>query len=69
MHSGHEPVHGAAAVVASDVGVQVEPHPLNAIALGTIRRQEVEDEAPAELRQGLERLLAGMHRGVVEDCC
>lgn len=67
MHPDHELVHGAAAVIAGDVGVQVEPHPLDAIALGAVRREEVEDESPAEMRERLERLLAGVNRGVVED--
>lgn len=66
MHPGHEPGQGAAAMVPSDVGMQVQPHALDAVSLGAVERQEVKHDASTELLEGLAGLLAGMDGGVVQ---
>jgi len=42
-------LHGLAAVVAGDVGMEVLPDALDAVGVGAVGRQEVEDDAVAEL--------------------
>lgn len=67
MDAPHELLEGAAAMVASDVGVEVQPDALNAIGVRAVRRQEVEDNPAAEFLERLSRLLAAVDGGVVQD--
>jgi hypothetical protein len=52
---GEELVHGLAAMVASDVGVQVEPNTLDAVGVGTIGGQEVQDDTVVHCTEGRDR--------------
>ena len=54
-------------MVASDVGVQVPPEALDAIVLGAVGREKVENEEITMLRQLALRLLALVNDVVVED--
>src|SRR5688572_25248130 len=65
-HTPHERTHARAAVVPSDVAMEVAPEPLDAVVLGTVGRQEVQDEHadPLEIALGL---LALVNHVVVED--
>ena len=48
--------HRLAAVVAGDVGVEVLPDALDAVRVGAVGRQEVEDDAVAELLEAVRGL-------------
>src|SRR5258708_25987861 len=55
--------HGLAAMVARDVGVQILPDALDAVRVGAIGRQEVENDSAAERGEdlaGAMRLGAGV---------
>ncbi len=59
-------LHGLAAVVAGDVGVEVLPDAFDAVRVGAAGRQEVQDDATAELVEGAAGQVSGVD-GVVVD--
>ncbi len=60
-------LHGLAAVVAGDVGVEVLPDALDAVRVGAVGRQEVQDDAAAELFESALRDAGGVDAVVVDD--
>src|SRR5580658_5640188 len=64
---GEQVVHGLAAMIASDVGVQVLPDALDAVGVGAVGGQKVEQDSAA---QGVEQASNGVrlvHAVVVDD--
>lgn len=59
--------HGLAAVVTCDIGMQVLPEALDAIVVGAIGRQEMQDDSAAELGDVALRDVARVDDVVVED--
>src|SRR5579871_3205538 len=62
-----ETLHGSAAVIAGDVGVQVLPDTLDAVGVGAVRGQEVQDDASGESGERLARAHGLVDAVVVED--
>src|SRR5579883_1683590 len=58
--------HGLAAMVAGDVGVQVLPDALDAVRVGAVGRQEVQDDAATERGEDVARAVRGVDAVVVE---
>ena len=54
-------------MVASDVGVQVEPNTLDAVGVGTIGGQEVQDDTAAQLVEQSQHGASLVHAIVVDD--
>ncbi len=64
---GEQRAHGATAVVAGDVGMQVLPGALDAVGVGAIGRKEVQEDAPTELFERTLGQPGGMNAVVVDD--
>ena len=47
----HQFFHCATLVIPGDVGMQITPHTLDAVMIGTIRWQEVQHNPAVELRE------------------
>src|ERR1700721_4010935 len=62
-----ELVHGLAAVVARDIGVEVLPDALDPVGIRTVGRQEVEHDSSAEGLEGPVRLVRRVDAVVVHD--
>src|SRR5262249_14283123 len=60
-------LHGLASVVARDVGVKVLPYALDAVRVGTVRGQEVQDDAALERFEYTLRRARRVDTVVVED--
>ena len=60
-------LHGLAAVVAGDVGVEVLPDALDAVGVGAVGRQEVEGDAVTEGLEGASGRLRRVDGVVVDD--
>src|SRR4051812_34604305 len=60
-------VHRLAVVVACDVGVEVLPNTLDAVRVGAVRRQEVEQDASAQRVESAEGRACRVDGVVVED--
>src|SRR5271154_520327 len=62
-----ELVGGLAAVVAGDVGMEIEPDALDAVGVGAIGRQEVEHDASAQVAEQTQYSASLVHAVVVDD--
>src|SRR5260370_36599980 len=62
-----ESAEGQTAMVACDVGVQVLPDALDAVGVGAVGRQEVQDDAATEAGEGLGRETGLVDAVVVEE--
>lgn len=67
MDIGHEFGHPTAAVVARDVGMKVEPGALDLVVVRAVRREELQHDASAKLREVALGALATVDDVVVED--
>jgi hypothetical protein len=54
-------------VIASDIGVQVEPDAFDAVSIGAIGRQEVQDDAASEAFDDSTRVAALVDTVVIQD--
>ncbi len=47
-HGRHERIDASMAVIAGNAVMELFPQPLDNVVIGRVRRQEVQDDAPAE---------------------
>src|SRR5271170_5607371 len=64
---GEELLHRLAAVVAGDVGMEVLPDALDAIGIGTVRREEVQNDPAAERVENATSRVRRVDAVVVDD--
>lgn len=67
IHFFHEFVHGATPMIASDIGVQVAPDSFDAVVIGAVWWQEVQNDPAIQTCQCSLGLKAAVDTIVVED--